>query len=196
MKPIAILIPGFNTKGLYMAELEPYLVKAGYDTKLFLYKKPSPFTLFNIVANRFRTKRILGQLVNVIYKEKGREIILVGHSNGVMLAWAAMNLCQFVSGVVAFNGALNRDTMFKNWCINCYCSTDNVLKIGGRFRPFSKWGDYGARKQAHVGADDLKLDSYGVKGHSDFINHLPSIMAEVLTRIKGQTEDEAVTQVV
>ena len=186
IKTLIILIPGFNTSGEYMADLEPYLQKAGYETKLFLYKKPTPFTILNVIANRFRTKRILKDLVNTIYANQPGKIILLGHSNGVMLAWEAQNLCQFVSGVIAFNGALNRDEMFQNWVINCYCTTDWVLKVGGKYRPFSKWGDYGARKQAHVGAIDVKLDNYGVKGHSDFIKHLRSIMPKVITLINDK----------
>ena len=184
MKPLVILVPGFNNSGEYIRRIEPYLIRAGYETKVFLYKKPTPVMLMNVVANRFRTKRILGELVNAIYKAKG-DVILMGHSNGGMLSWAAQNLCSQVIGCVVFNAALNRNTLFKNWVINCYCETDWTLKIGARYRPFSKWGDYGSRKQSHVGADDLDLSNYSVKSHSDFIDHLSSIMPEIVTRIKS-----------
>jgi len=185
MKPLAILIPGFNSlEGIYMQKIEPYLVEAGFETKLFIYKKPTPFTLLNVIANRFRTKRILGELVNLIYENLERDIVLIGHSNGVMLSWAATKICQFVKCVVAFNGALNRNTLFIPPVVNCYCETDMTLKIGGRFRPLSKWGDYGAREQKQVGAIDLDLSEYGVKGHSDFLEHLDEIMPDVIYRIK------------
>lgn len=183
-KPIIIVIPGFNTNSEYIYKLKPYIEKAGYECRVFMYRRKTKFMLLNVLINRFRTKALLKELVNLIYILKGRNIILLAHSNGAMLAWAAINLCQFVAGVVAFNSALNRNATFKKWVINCYCETDKVLKWGARFRPFSDWGDYGARKQAHVGAQDFNLSDYGVKGHSDFIDHLDLIMPELFRLIK------------
>ena len=183
MKTLVIGIHGFNSDGEYINQLAPYFVKAGYDYQPFIYGKAARTTVGNIIMNRWRTKRIFNDLAQLVINCKYEKVILVGHSHGLRLAWAVQNVCNKVIGVVSFNGALNRDTTFRSWILNYYCPTDFILKLA-RFRPFSRWGDYGSRE--NEGAVNIDLSNFNVKGHSDFLDNLKSIMPNVMARIEAQ----------
>ncbi|KKL07577.1 hypothetical protein LCGC14_2584640, partial [marine sediment metagenome] len=144
MKPVFIGVHGFNTNGKYIRLLEPYLNNAGYGYCPFIYGKVLIGPIGNMIVNRIRTDDIASRLISMIGILQ-QPVILIGHSNGVMLAWMVSNECENVIGVIALNGALDADTKFKPWVINCYHPDDWVLKFA-KVRPFSKWGDYGARK--------------------------------------------------
>lgn len=201
MKTLIIAIHGFNTDGEYINKLAPYFVKAGYDFQPYIYGKAARTTIGNIIANRFRTKKIFNDLAQIVINSKAQEVILLGHSHGLRLAWAVQNVCGNVVGVIGFNGALDTHVIeegeklplvgctwksvpikFRSWVINCYCPTDYTLKIGARFRPFHKWGCYGAVE--NESAHNINLSKYGVKGHSDFLDHLDEIMPDVIRRVK------------
>lgn len=202
-KTLVIGVHGFNTDGEYIKELAPYFKKAGFDYQSFIYGKAAITSLGNVIANRFRTKRIYNELARKVIDSNASEVILVGHSHGLRLSWGVQKICNNVVGVVGFNGALDTHTYiddgknlfgvpqrkkvpikFRSWVINCYCPTDYILKVGAKLRPCSRWGCFGAVENEC--AENLNLAKYGVKGHSDFLNHLPSIMPEVIKRINNK----------
>ena len=200
MKTLVIGVHGFNSDGHYINNLAPYFIKAGYDFQPFIYGKAAYTSLGNVIANRFRTKRVFNELAQVVINSKAQDVILVCHSHGLRLSWGVQQVCNNVKGVIAFNGALDTHLYekgeklpmvgyvpkkvpitFRSWVINCYCPTDYTLKIGAKLRPCSRWGCFGAVRNEC--ANNLDLSLYGVKGHSDFLEHLDDIMPDVIEAI-------------
>lgn len=185
---LIIITHGYNSDGEYVEELQKRFQQAGYNAVTYRYGRwfhgPTWLTwLPNVIANRLRTSDVVNGLYNLVQSHWNKRIVLVGHSHGHRVNWEVQRLHSAVVGVIGFNGALNRNTIFRTWVINCFCPTDKVLKVGGRFRPFSKWGDYGARE--NLGATNINMASFGVKGHSDFLKKLDDIMVPVLKEMKG-----------
>ena len=197
MKPLVIGVHGFNTDGEYINDLAPYFIRAGYDYQPFIYGKAARTSFGNVIANRWRTKKVFNELAQTVINSKAQDVILVGHSHGHRLNYGVQNVCGNVRCVVAFNGALNTHEMiedgrnvfgiqqykripirFRVPVINCYCPSDWILNWGARFRPFSKWGRFGAVENEN--AINVDMTPYGVKGHSDFLDHLPKLMPHVI----------------
>ena len=143
MKPVIIGIPGYNSNGKYIRKLWPYFKNAGYGYCPFIYGKVFICAILNLIANRYRTDDIASRLIAMV-SVLNQDVILVGHSNGGMLAWMVSNACENVIGVVLLNAALDEDTEFKCWVINCYHPDDWTLKVFAYRRINSKWGRAGA----------------------------------------------------
>jgi pimeloyl-ACP methyl ester carboxylesterase len=183
-KPIVYLVHGYNTDGLYMHQLAPYF--PDYKVRYFEYKKISNFPglsfFVNTLFNRARLNDLGQWLADLIESlnliKPDADVHIIGHSNGVAIAYlASMILAEReinIASVSAFNGALNADTLFPCPVFNYYCTTDYTVKYLARLRPGHLWGAYGSRENA--GAKNIKLDDFGVKTHSDFVDYLPEIM--------------------
>ena len=182
--PLVVGVHGFNTNGLHIHDLQSYFTRAGFDWYTYVYGKRWITSLGNLIANRFRTKDVQAGLINAL-RMTDRNVILVGHSHGLYLSWLAHQHCANVVGVIGINGCLQAGTAFGKhvWVINCYCPTDWTLKLGGKYRPFSKWGDYGAKP--NLGAHNVDLSDWGVKGHSDVFNDLNKIGPYIADKAKA-----------
>jgi len=165
--PRVIAVPGFNSSGDYVLPIGCYFRAAGFRYARFAYPRPTPFTILNVAANRFRLRRCADLLGEQIRRAAG-EVILLCHSNGLALAWLAHHeLASRVRLIVGVQGALDADKVFDSAVINCYHEKDWVLRAS-RYRPGHIWGDFGARPVEHVHRNvDLRaLGRVPASGHS------------------------------
>lgn len=185
---LIIGIHGFNSDGRYIEQLSPEFTRSGFRYDSFIYGKAAWTPLGNLIANRFRTSRVFSDLAQYVIHCKYPKVILVGHSHGLRLAWGVQNVSGYkVIGVIGINGALDRNTPFhKCWVINCYHTGDWILKNLARFRPFSKWGDYGARENESADINmDLSKYYDNFNPHSEFFNQLDHVMPVVTQHCKN-----------
>lgn len=181
IKPTVFAIQGYNSDGKYMEKLAPYY-EPNFKFIPYSYGEISHTPILkhfiNTVANRWRYKTVMDCLINLIRVEKlncpERDIHLVTHSNGTLIAYGAAQATKQVKSVTSFNGALDANTQFPCHVTNFYCTTDWTVKGLARMRIGHPWGGYGS--QPNDGALNIRLDDYGVKGHSDFLEHLDKIM--------------------
>lgn len=180
LKPVIIGVHGYNSNGEYIKTLAPYIEGQGYQYRPFIYGKKFITPIGNLIANRFRTGNVSSQLINFINLSQ-RPVILLCHSNGLLLSYLAQKYDDKVIGVISFNGALDKDTNFNCWVVNCYHDDDWILTRLAAGRPCHKWGDYGAHPQKKENVVDVPLAAYydGFNPHSKFLNHLDRLIPDI-----------------
>lgn len=170
MKPIIVLVHGYNTRGqLFYSRLAPALRALGFVVQKFHYGNASLWDVY--VANDN-----IAETLACYLRAFDQPVIPIGHSNGCALIHTAtcfLDAPENVNRAIYYSPALERHLCTSSILekVLVFHTRSDWAVRAATYLPFIKWGRMGAFGPSPEAKNYVTVDGYPVvKGHSGWFS--------------------------